>query len=221
MPKPAPATGTTKRATARKKPAARKPRATKIEVKLDDGTKATGTISPAPEKPARKRTAKQQERDTRAESTKASITAANQAAAAADAAATERKLDDPPADVAPDLQQVWRVSRAELSRLALWNEVVRPQLDEYVYAKQDARRARAAAATDPYVEGSTGQMVEHPGFKLAAAADNRAMTLAKELLLTPAARRRAGVKDESPDGADPMGSLLDGGQDGDDETDDE
>ena len=44
-----------------------------------------------------------------------------------------------------------------------------------------AEAAKAEAAKDPFVEGSTGQLTEHPGFKVAARCDELALRLYREL----------------------------------------
>ena len=52
---------------------------------------------------------------------------------------------------------------------------------------------RTAAHAEPWVTGSTGQLKEHPGWKVAAEADRDAACYAVDLLLTPVARKRAGI----------------------------
>ena len=57
-----------------------------------------------------------------------------------------------------------------------------------------ARGARAAAAAQPYVEGSSGQLVAHPGLRVADTAEAAATRYATALLLTPEARSRHSIK---------------------------
>ena len=53
-----------------------------------------------------------------------------------------------------------------------------------------ARTARQAAEAEPFVEGSKGQLVAHPGLRVAAEAERDACRYAGALLLTPEARKR-------------------------------
>jgi hypothetical protein len=47
-----------------------------------------------------------------------------------------------------------------------------------------AESASAEAAKEPFVKGSTGQLTEHPGFKIAARCDELALRLYRELKWT-------------------------------------
>lgn len=66
-----------------------------------------------------------------------------------------------------------------------------------------AENALDVAAKEPFVEGSTGQLTEHPGFKIAARCDGVAISLARQLRITPFTRGQ--VVGEDAD--DPMAAL--------------
>lgn len=88
----------------------------------------------------------------------------------------------------------------------MWHETLRALIDQgtwadhdveallrYVSAVATARVMRAEATAAPWSTGSTGQLVAHPGWRVAADADRDAARYAADMLLTPAARKRAGV----------------------------
>ncbi|HEX6020616.1 MAG TPA: P27 family phage terminase small subunit [Solirubrobacter sp.] len=112
----------------------------------------------------------------------------------------------PPADIAEDLQAVWLEARDTLKRDERWTLVARALLDQFVRAMNSARIDRQAADDEPFVEGSTGQIVAHPGRKSAEAAEAKAIALAEKLVLTPDARARRGLSDGEPqkDGFDAL-----------------
>jgi hypothetical protein len=65
-----------------------------------------------------------------------------------------------------------------------------------------ARSALEAAAADPWVKGSRGQLVAHPGFAVAVRLDTVAVKIATEIL----ARRQ--LPDESPSGFDDLDDRV-------------
>lgn len=76
-----------------------------------------------------------------------------------------------------------------------------------------ADNALSQALLEPFVEGSQGQLVEHPGYKIAARCDEKAMAFARQLRLTPLARS-SGRTDEKPKRPeDPFDALDEGAVD--------
>lgn len=63
-------------------------------------------------------------------------------------------------------------------------------VDRMVMNLKIAREATELAEATPFVEGSTGQLTEHPGFKVAHRADGQAVSYARQLRLTPFVRLR-------------------------------
>jgi hypothetical protein len=104
----------------------------------------------------------------------------------------------PPAEVADDLQAVWLEARDTLKRDERWTLVSRALLDQMVRALNSARIDRGKADEEPFVQGSTGQLVAHPGRKSAEAAEAKALVFAEKLVLTPDARARRGLVDGEP-----------------------
>src|SRR3954447_22908411 len=104
-------------------------------------------------------------------------------------------LDDPG-------RELWADTVRALIAQGTWaGDHDREALHRYVTAVRTAHVMRAAAECQPLVKGSTGQVVAHPGFRVAAEADRDAARYAADLLLTPAARKRAGVVAHASDGA--------------------
>ncbi len=93
-----------------------------------------------------------------------------------------------------DARELWLAAHRHLHAQGTWQDTDGPLLEAYVRNIVTARRARAAAEGDPFVAGSKGQPVAHPGLKVAAEAERDAQRYASELLLTPAARRRHNLK---------------------------
>lgn len=62
------------------------------------------------------------------------------------------------------------------------------------------------ADAEPLVEGSTGQLTEHPSYKVAARCDNTAVSLARQLKLTRFVRERDASDEieETEDEDDPI-----------------
>jgi len=93
-----------------------------------------------------------------------------------------------------EARTLWQDTLRALVAQGTWEDQDTEALLRYVAAVSTARTMRAAATAKPWTEGSTGQLVAHPGFKVAADADRDAARYAADLLLTPAARKRAGVQ---------------------------
>jgi P27 family predicted phage terminase small subunit len=96
-----------------------------------------------------------------------------------------------PTDLDKAARALWRDVQAALREQRTWTDSDAGALHRYVAAVQTARTMREAAAAQPWTEGSTGQLVPHPAWKVAADADRDAARYAADLLLTPAARKRA------------------------------
>ena len=83
-------------------------------------------------------------------------------------------------------QAVTEAERAELRSVALGFVQHVCGREEALWARFHANLARAEAAMaeaieEPFVKGSTGQLVEHPGFKVAARCDDLALRLYAKL----------------------------------------
>jgi P27 family predicted phage terminase small subunit len=104
----------------------------------------------------------------------------------------------PPETFAADERKVWNAAQKQLRAQGTWRDVDRELLATYCRNVVAAREARVVAASEPYVEGSAAQPVAHPAIKVAREAESDARAAAEALLLTPSARRRAGL-DSAPD----------------------
>jgi len=111
--------------------------------------------------------------------------------------ATRPRPVPPPEDLDEEAKALWRRVQRHLREQGTWADTDAELLESYVRAVMTARAARAAAADDPFVSGSKGQLVAHPGLKVAADAEAAAHTFARSLLLTPESRRRHEVKPPS------------------------
>jgi P27 family predicted phage terminase small subunit len=80
-------------------------------------------------------------------------------------------------------------------------------LKAYVAKIMLAERSRDVAEKDgPFVKGSRGQLVAHPGLKIAREAEADAVSLARQLLLTPYSRKAAGI--QVAEASDELDKLL-------------
>lgn len=119
-----------------------------------------------------------------------------------------RRDGEPPPGLDADLIAVWIAGRDTLKSDKRWNAMSRALLDQLAAAMNAARIAREKAADEPFVEGSTGQLVAHPGTRTAEAAEAKALGIANALLLTPDARARRGLADDEPE-RDPLDAIVD------------
>jgi P27 family predicted phage terminase small subunit len=110
-----------------------------------------------------------------------------------------------PADLDREGALLWHQTQRQLRRQGSWQDTDREALERYVRAVTLYRSARVAAESEPFVEGSKGQLVAHPGMKLAREAAQDAHRYAEALLLTPEARKRHGI--EAP-AADELAAVL-------------
>jgi P27 family predicted phage terminase small subunit len=91
-------------------------------------------------------------------------------------------------------RDLWSSAQHQLKAQGTWQDSDAPLLESYVRAVSLARTARELAAREPFVEGSKGQLVAHPGLRVAAEAERDACRYAGALLLTPEARQRHEIK---------------------------
>jgi P27 family predicted phage terminase small subunit len=109
-----------------------------------------------------------------------------------------------PADLDKESKDLWALTKRQLQAQGTWKESDAAVLERYVRALERARIARAdlvvpsgkSTAIKLTTTGSTGQLVQHPSVKTAREAELDAQKYADSLLLTPDARRRAGLEGE-------------------------
>lgn len=115
----------------------------------------------------------------------------------------------PPAELDAVGKATWRVARAELLTVGSWTDATAELLRLYVVALQTGRQARSriAARLDAdgehaayFTKGSMGQLVAHPDVAIARQAEQDAATYGRELLISPASRRRARIEGQLDDG---------------------
>jgi P27 family predicted phage terminase small subunit len=99
-----------------------------------------------------------------------------------------------PKGLDPAGRELWASTQRHLRAQETWQDADAPLLESYVRAVCLARTAREFAAQEPFVEGSKGQLVAHPGLRVAAEAERDACRYATALLLTPEARQRHEIK---------------------------
>lgn len=113
----------------------------------------------------------------------------------------------PPASLSPAARKSWTNHVAHLSESGAWcEETDAAILERMLQHREAAVDALEAAQSEPWVTGSTGQLVAHPGFAVAAREEQVAMALARQLDLGPAGRRlRSGAGDgDDKSEADPF-----------------
>ncbi len=120
----------------------------------------------------------------------------------------------PPRDLDETSRALWRLTIEQLEAQGTWESSDVPALERYIRASERARQAREDLPRDPSTgrvkltaKGSQHQLVQHPNIKTCREAERDANDYAKELLLTPAARRRAQVE-AGGDGDDPLAGAL-------------
>jgi hypothetical protein len=111
----------------------------------------------------------------------------------------------PPKDFNADQRDVWSAAQRQLRLQGTWAKTDAPLLAMYVQNLFAARQARIDADNLRY--GDALQM--RAALKQAADSEAAALAIARALLLTPEARRRAGVKPPSVNGAgDELSALI-------------
>ena len=99
-----------------------------------------------------------------------------------------------PPDLSADGVRLWRQTVRHLKRQQTWEDTDVPLLEAYVRNVLVAREARTQAHGQPFVTGSKGQLVPHPGLRIADQAETAAHKYATALLLTPESRRRHNIQ---------------------------
>lgn len=125
--------------------------------------------------------------------------------------ATPRQPESPPKDLLPESKRLWKETIEHLKGQDTWAVSDVPALERYIRAMERARVARESLVKDgrPVLTavGSQGQLVQHPNVKTAREAERDANDYAQQLLLTPAARRRAQVEAKGAGGGK-FGGVL-------------
>jgi len=124
----------------------------------------------------------------------------------------------PPADLDAESRRAWRVALSEMELLGNWTPATAPLLATYCRSLQVARQARCRIAKRVeqggdagfFALGSTGQLAAHPDLAIARAAEHDAAAYAAQLLLSPAARRRARVVEAGDDFDDDLDRAISG-----------
>lgn len=102
----------------------------------------------------------------------------------------------PPADLDKEARELWRTARDQVRKDngGSFPRSLVPALERYVRHVTLSRLSRVERAGRLTTIGSTGNLVAHPGIKTERDADTDAHRYAEALLLTPAARQKAGMK---------------------------
>ena len=114
-----------------------------------------------------------------------------------------------PAKLSARWGRVWRSGKAELVGRGQWDAVSAAVLDRLVLNLVEAENGLAQAASEPFTEGSMGQLVSHPGFGVARGCEASALAAARQLCLTPATRGsgRGDQDEEKPDDGSPAAAI--------------
>jgi phage terminase small subunit len=111
----------------------------------------------------------------------------------------------PPKDFSPDARDIWAAAQRQLRAQGTWERTDAALLEMYCRNVLAARAARADADNLRYGDA----MMMRAALKQAADSEAAALAIARALLLTPEARRRAGVKPPSANGAaDELAALI-------------
>jgi P27 family predicted phage terminase small subunit len=115
----------------------------------------------------------------------------------------------PPPGLTEDERRAFLAVRAHLREQATWQESDTAALVRYVRALRRAADARAELDRhgSQIAEGPGGRPVPHPAVRIERDAEHDAAEYARDLLLTPAARRRAGISETSDADAE-LADLL-------------
>lgn len=123
------------------------------------------------------------------------------------------KSTAPPPDLDRESKALWKVTLEHLEAQGTWQASDVKTLERYIRAEERARVARDGLPRDRdgrlvlTTKGSQYQLVQHPNVKTCREAERDANDYAKELLLTPASRRRAQVE-AGVGGDDPLAGAL-------------
>lgn len=116
-------------------------------------------------------------------------------------------MNSPNIDLTEAIQTLYDACKAQLEAQGTWISTDESLLRQFASAAIRAKEIRKQSETEPFTTGSKGQLVAHPGFKLARDLELDALKYASALLLTPKARKTAGVDGEPSDG-DELERLL-------------
>jgi P27 family predicted phage terminase small subunit len=105
----------------------------------------------------------------------------------------------PPKGFSPDAKDIWLAAQRQLRLQGTWERTDAVLLEMYC---QNAVAARQARADVERLRHGGDSMMLRAMLKQANDSEAAVMALAKALLLTPEARRRAGVKQPSANDAD-------------------
>lgn len=105
------------------------------------------------------------------------------------------------------IQDLYDVCKTQLEAQGTWIATDESILRQFASAAIRARVLRIQSEIEPFTKGSKGQLVAHPGFKLARDLELDALKYASALLLTPKARKTAGINGDESDG-DELDRLL-------------
>lgn len=119
----------------------------------------------------------------------------------------KHERNPPPAGLDTAARKLWRRTRNWLMEQSLWDDIDAGALERYVRAVEHAATARKdlidkRGKLHLTTRGSQGQLVQHPSVKTAREAERDAHEYAKELCLTPLARKRHEVGQDTDD--DPL-----------------
>jgi len=104
----------------------------------------------------------------------------------------------PPPGMSAGERRLFLSIRRELHAQGTWQDSDAGALERYVRALERARTALEIVEREGMTaEGASGQPVTHPALRIAREAERDAADYARDLLLTPASRRRAGLGETS------------------------
>lgn len=106
-----------------------------------------------------------------------------------------------PSDLDANGRELWQTIHDQLKAQGTLAESDAELVEMYVRKLLLAKLSRVEAEKEPFVKGSKGQLVPHPGHRIAADAEKDAVALARALLLTPYARKQAGISAAQPSSA--------------------
>lgn len=96
-------------------------------------------------------------------------------------------------DLTAAIKAVYDACKAQLEGQGTWQDTDDAILGQYASSAVRASEYRKAAEAEPWVEGSKKQLVPHPAFKISRDLELDALKYATALLLTPKARKSAGL----------------------------
>jgi P27 family predicted phage terminase small subunit len=114
-----------------------------------------------------------------------------------------RTVTQPPKAMSADAKTEWRRVMPVLVERRVLSAADMHAVERFCESAADIKDARAAIAKDGgYIENRLGEIKRHPAFATLREATAESRRWAAELGLTPAARSRAGVHEDSDEGDD-------------------